>query len=101
MQKDGSFDTRHDSILWKKFRPLLSQTYPNPAWTKLRMDSWHRILNKYFCASQAHCKYDPPRNFLYLKQLKFDGGYCIWLRFRPNNAVSFRSGSDTLDNIRK
>jgi hypothetical protein len=33
------------------------------------------FLKNYFCASLAHRKQDPPSHFLYLKKLKFDGGY--------------------------
>jgi hypothetical protein len=40
------------------------------------MDSRPRIFSKYFWASQVHRKQDIPRHFLYLKKVKFDGGYC-------------------------
>jgi hypothetical protein len=68
----GTFCERKKISTIIKVQPNLT------AWTMMsqRMDFWLRIYKKkYYWASQAHRKQNPPRNFLYLKKLKFESGY--------------------------
>jgi hypothetical protein len=65
-QKDGYSDTQHDYILGKKISdPYLVKpnlTLPE----KSCFSAWIfdlEFFQKYFCASQAHRKPDPPRLF--------------------------------------
>jgi hypothetical protein len=61
----------------KNFGPLLSQTSPNPAGTKLcqRMYSQPRIFSKIFLGfpGPPQTRYTPSF-FIFKKKLKFDGG---------------------------
>jgi hypothetical protein len=66
-QRYGSFDTQHDYILLKKFRPPLSQTKPTVAMHELSsLSAWIfdlQFLLNYFSESQAHRKQERPISF--------------------------------------